>query len=80
MSRRRLGFIKADTITLSNHKDRLFLRCTTLAGDSGSGLILKMAALLLVIKRPSMLCKEGCNMSNLSMTGLQRLRSLLMLL
>ncbi len=39
MSRRRLGFTKADTITLSNH-NHISFRCSTFAGDSGSALIL----------------------------------------
>lgn len=40
MFSRRLGFTKADTITLSNHNNHLFFRCTTFAGDSGAALIL----------------------------------------
>lgn len=39
MFSRRLGFTKADTITLSNHNNHLFFRCTTFA-DSGAALIL----------------------------------------
>ena len=38
---RRLGFTKADTITLSNHNTHLFFCCTTFAGHSGAALILK---------------------------------------
>lgn len=40
MLSRRLGFTKADTITISNHNNHLFFRCTTFAGDSGAALIL----------------------------------------
>ena len=40
MFSRRLGFTKADTITLSNHNNHLFFRCTTFAGDSGAAFIL----------------------------------------
>jgi hypothetical protein len=46
MFSRRLGFTKADTITLSNHNNHLFFRCTTFAGDSGSALILKDGCLV----------------------------------
>ncbi|DBA74483.1 TPA: hypothetical protein ACH3X2_000948 [Trebouxia sp. C0005] len=49
---RRLGFTKADTITLSNHNDYkviyTFLRCSTFAGDSGSALILKDGCLVAI--------------------------------
>ena len=41
MFSRKLGFTKADTITLSNQNKHLFFRCTTFAGDSGTALILK---------------------------------------
>ena len=46
MFSRRLGFTKAATITLSNHNNHLFFRCTTFAGDSGSALILKDGCLV----------------------------------
>ena len=41
MFSRRLGFTKADAITLSNHKNHLLFRCTIFAGDSGAALIVK---------------------------------------
>ena len=41
---RKLGFTKADAITLSNH--HLLFRCTTFAGDSGAAFILKDGCLV----------------------------------
>jgi len=46
MFSRRLGFTKADTITLSNHNNHIFFRCSTFAGDSSSALILKDGCLV----------------------------------
>ena len=46
MFSRKLGFTKADAITLSNHNNHLLFRCTTFAGDSGAALILKDGCLV----------------------------------
>ena len=46
MFSRRLGFTKADTITLSSRNHHLYFRCTTFAGDSGSAFILKDGCLV----------------------------------